>query len=200
MTDDLHQPPRDEVIAGQVHAPIEVLLELEDDQWTVVMRRRFSHGPQKLWLMLTEPERLARWSPIVPDRPLTASGPATCRENPGDDPIDAEVFVVDAPRQLVHRWGSDVLRWTITPDGEGAILELRQTTGDRAAGMMLGAGWQICLARLAAEDGTDRERPTGQRAMAYGWQGLHDEYRSRFADPRDQEQGKNATVEHGVTS
>ncbi len=42
-------------------------------------------------------------------------------------------------------------------------------------------------ARLAAEDDTDRERPAGRRAMVYGWQELHDEYRSRFADPAERE-------------
>lgn len=180
MTD--HPLPPDEVIAEQIHAPMEVVLELEDDRWTLVMRRRFRHAPQKLWAMLTEPAGLARWSPIVPNRPLTEPGPATCRENPGDAPIDAEVLVADAPRLLVHRWGADLLRWTLAADGDHTILELRQTTGDRPGAVMLAAGWQVCLARLAAEDGTDRERPTGQRALAYGWQKLHDEYQRRFTD------------------
>lgn len=181
MTDD-RQPPRDEVVAAGVRAPIEVLLELDEDRWTIVMRRRFPHGPQRLWTMLTDPVELVRWSPIVPDRPLTEPGPATSRENSGDEPVDAEVLVVDPPRLLVHRWGADLIRWTLTPDVDGTILELRQTTGEVRGAVMLAAGWQVCLARLAAEDGTDRERPTGQRAMAYGWQELHDEYRSRFFD------------------
>ncbi len=188
MTDD-QVPPRDDAIAAQIRAPIEVLLEMGEDGWTIVMRRRFSHGPRKLWAMLIEPERLARWSPIVPDRPLTEPGPATCRENPGDATVDAEVLVVDPPRLLVHRWGVDLLRWTLAPDGEGTVLELRQTTGESTAAAMLAAGWQVCLARLAAEDGTDRERPTGQRAMAYGWRELHDEYQSRFTGQTGREGG-----------
>ena len=180
MTDH-PQSPRDEVIAAQVQAPMEVLLELDEDRWTLVMRRRFPHAPQRLWAMLTEPARLARWSPIVPDRPLTEPGPATCRENPGDDPIDAEVLACDAPRLLVHRWGPDLLRWTLTLDGDHTVLELRHTTGERPAAALLAAGWQVCLGRLAAEDDSGRERPTGRRAMAYGWQELHDRYRSRFS-------------------
>ena len=180
MTDS-SQSPRDEAVIAHVNAPIEVLLELDEDRWTLVMRRRFPHSTQTLWAMLTDPAKLAHWSPIVPNRPLTEPGPAACRENPGDEPVDAEVLVAESPRQLVHRWGSDLLRWTLTPDGDGTVLELRQTTDDRAAATMLTAGWQVCLARLAAEDGTDRERPTGQRAMSYGWQQLHDHYQARFA-------------------
>ncbi|MFT4296757.1 MAG: SRPBCC domain-containing protein [Micropruina sp.] len=195
---DTPQAPRDEAIAAQVHAPIEVDLELEEDQWTIVMRRRFPHAPQKLWAMLTEPARLARWSPIVPDRPLTEPGPASCRENSGDDPIDAEVLVVDAPRQLVHRWGPDLLRWTLTPDGEGTALELRQATGGHGAAVMLVAGWQVCLGRLAAEDGADRERPTGQRAMAYGWEELRDKYRDQFSERIGTQEGSMSTAFRGV--
>lgn len=195
---DAPQPPRDEVIAEQVHAPIEVQLELEEDRWTIVMCRQFPHAPQKLWAMLTEPAQLARWSPIVPDRPLTEPGPATCRENPGDDPIDAEVLVVDAPRQLVHRWGPDLLRWTITSDGDDTVLELRQATGGHGAAVMLAAGWQVCLGRLAAEDGTDRERPTGQRAMAYGWEELRDKYRSQFSEKISRQEGSMKTMFRGV--
>lgn len=195
---DTPQLPRDEAIAAQVHAPIEVLLELDEDRWTLVMRRRFPHSPQKLWAMLTEPAKLARWSPIVPDRPLTEPGPATCRENPDDDPIDAEVVVVDAPRQLVHRWGPDLLRWTLTPNGDGTVLELRETTGEHGAAVMLAAGWQVCLGRLAAEDGTDRERPTGQRAMAYGWEELRDTYHGQFSDRIGRQEGGMKTTFRGV--
>lgn len=195
---DAPQTPRDEAIAAQVHAPIEVELELEDDRWTIVMRRRFPHGPQRLWAMLTDPAKLARWSPIVPNRPLTEPGSASSRENPDDDPVDAEVLVVDAPRLLVHRWGPDLLSWTLTPDDDGTILELRQATGEHGAAVMLAAGWQVCLARLAAEDGTDRERPTGQRAMAYGWEELRDKYRSRFSESMGTRAGSTKTMFRGV--
>ena len=30
------------------------------------------------------------------------------REHPGDDPVDGDVLSVDAPHELVHRWGTDV--------------------------------------------------------------------------------------------
>lgn len=172
----------DETILAAIQEPVEALVEYDGGGWTLVMRRRFRHTPERLWQMLTEPDRLARWSPIVPDRPLTTPGPATSRENPENDPVDTEVLSVEAPHELVHRWGGDLLRWTLTPHPSGAVLELRQTSDDRAVTAALAAGWQVCLGRLAAEDGTGRERPTGQRAMAYGWQALHDRYRVRLTE------------------
>jgi uncharacterized protein YndB with AHSA1/START domain len=126
--------------------------------------------------MLVDPAHLRRWSPVVPDRPLTSPGPATCRENPGDEPNDAEVLVVEPPHTLVHQWGDDLLRWTITPAEGGAVLELRQTFDDRAAAASYAAGWQVCLGRLAAEDDSPRERVTGPRALDYGWPDLRERY------------------------
>ncbi|MBD8060011.1 SRPBCC domain-containing protein [Cellulomonas sp. JH27-2] len=176
------QQDRDEQVAAAVHEPIEARVARDGATWTLVMRRHFRHRPALLWRMLTEPELLVRWSPIVPDRALTTPGPATSRENHEDDPVDTEVLAVEAPRELVHRWGADVMRWTITPAPDGAVLELRQQLGDRASAAALAAGWQVCLGRLATEDGSDRERATGRRAMAYGWQELHDRYRTELSE------------------
>lgn len=172
----------DATIVAEIQSPVEVLLERDEERWTLVMRRSFRHTAERLWQMITDPAELKRWSPVVPDRPLTEPGPATCRENPGDDPIDAEVLVVNAPRLLVHRWGTDLLRWTVTPDGNGAVLELRQTFADHAMASSYAAGWQVCLGCLAATaDGISRERVTGQRALAYGWRELHDRYAMELA-------------------
>ena len=168
MTDS----PRDEVVVAHIHEPLEVVLQ-HDGDWTLVLRREFPHPVEKLWRMITEPELLARWSPIVPDRALTSPGQATCRENPGDDPLDAEVLIADAPRKLVHRWGIDVVSWTISHTPSGSRLELRQQLSDHRPAAMYAGGWQVCLGRLAAEeDGVERERVVGERAWAYGCQAL----------------------------
>lgn len=167
----------------EVSRPIEASLERAGDRWVLVMRRSFGHPPERLWRMLTDPVELARWSPVAPDRPLTTTGPALSRENPDDEPLDAEVLVAEAPRELVHRLGGHLLRWTVTSDGNGTTLELRHTFDDGASASKYAAGWQVCLARLAAEDGQKRERPTGMRAMAYGWEALNERYQSEFAVP-----------------
>lgn len=174
--------PIDQTILNEIQRDIDVQLDRDGDAWVLTMRRRLAQRPELVWRMLTEPDLLARWSPIVPDRPFTIVGPARSRENPGDESVDAEVLEVDPPRLLVHRWGSDTLRWSVSADGAGSILQLQQRSADRAYAASLAGGWQVCFGTLAAiGDGTERERVVGQRAMDYGWQELHDRYQARFA-------------------
>ncbi|WP_454295013.1 SRPBCC domain-containing protein [Salana multivorans] len=176
----------DEEITAQIHAPINVLLQQDGPEWTLVMRRTFPHAPERVWRMLTQPTLLARWSPVVPDRPLDEPGPATCRENPGDEAINAEVLIADPPRKLVHRWGPEVLEWTITADAEGSRLELRQALGDPGPASRYAAGWRVCLGRLAAEqEGVERERVVGERAWAYGCRELIEHYQRTLGAPDD---------------
>lgn len=187
MTDE----PRDEAVAAEARLPIEVRLEHDESDWTLIMRRRFPHAPARLWEMITDPELLARWSPVVPDRPLDRPGPATCRENPEDEPLDAEVLIADPPRKLVHRWDAEILSWTITRGDDGTTLELRQSLSDHPRASQYAAGWHLCLGRLAVEDdGFAHERVVGGRAGAYGCGELIQRYRNTLRpeadDPREQ--------------
>ncbi|MFH0412361.1 SRPBCC domain-containing protein [Corynebacterium sp. L4756] len=168
---------RDEVIFEHIQAPIFVEVAHGDAGAELVMRRDYLHAPDKLWDLITQPDLLAHWSPIVPDRVLNTAGSAVCRENPEDEPNNAEVLEAVAPQKLIHHWGDDVVTWTISPTESGASLELRQSLGDEQFASMLAAGWQVCLGRLAPEeDGVDRERVVGQRAKAYGWEELNEHY------------------------
>lgn len=166
----------DTIIAAEISKPLDVSLVPEADHWMLIMRRQFRQGPERLWEMLTDPAQLARWSPIVPNRSLSEPGPATCRENPDDEPIDAEVVTAEAPRLLVHRWGTDLLRWEITPGDGGTLLELRQTFADRGYASSYAAGWQICFGTLSANAIAGHDRVVGQHALDYGWEQLRDVY------------------------
>lgn len=181
MTRDANRG-RDETIAHAIHAPLDASITRDESAWIVELRRDFLLTPANMWAMLTQPDLLSRWSPIVPDRPLTTAGRAISRENPGDDPVDATVITVVDGRILEHHWGTDVLRWTISPGAAGSLLTLRQSAPDAETAAMMAAGWQVCWGRLAVEDGTDRERPTGQRALDYGWVALRDHYAAEVAD------------------
>ncbi len=105
--------------------PVAAELARDGDRWVLTMRRLLRHAPERVWPMLTEPDRLARWSPFVPDRTIDATGPATARENPGDPPREAEVLTFDPPHELVHRYGDDVLRWTLVAEDDGTLLDAR---------------------------------------------------------------------------
>ena len=53
--------------------PLQGTLENRDDTWVLTLTREIAHPVEKVWPWLTEPDRLKRWSPIVPDRPSTPS-------------------------------------------------------------------------------------------------------------------------------
>ncbi len=157
--------------------PVAAELTRDGDHWILTMRRRLRHSPERVWPMLTDPEQLARWSPYVPDRVLDAAGPVTARENPGDPPRDGEVLRFDPPRELVHRYGDDVLRWTLLPDGDGSLLTLQHTLDGSQPPSYIASGWHICFGTLAAievDDGVGRV--VGADAMGYGWEKLRDAY------------------------
>jgi uncharacterized protein YndB with AHSA1/START domain len=152
-------------------------LEKTDGRWVLTMSRDLRHPVERVWPMLTEPERLAQWSPVVPDRPFTTVGPATAQEQPAAPRVDAEVLVCEPPRELVHRWGDQLLRWTLEPTPEGSRLTLAHTFDERDGGAVFAAGWHICLATLAARlDGHDVTRVVGEDATAYGWDDLRGRY------------------------
>lgn len=43
--------------------------------WVLTLARDFAHPVEVVWPWLTDPARLARWSPIVPDMALDGVGP-----------------------------------------------------------------------------------------------------------------------------
>lgn len=135
--------------------------------------------PQTIWSFISEPAELAKWSPIVPDRPLTEVGPATTRESAEFDALPADVISVEPGHELVHRWGDDTITWRISGDRLDCInvLAIPEMASYNAA------GWQVCFAVLAAIlEGEEQERLVGARAKEYGWSQLQQRYEREFAD------------------
>jgi uncharacterized protein YndB with AHSA1/START domain len=165
-------------IAAEIAArPVEATLTGDAGRWILAMTRELPQTADRIWPKLTEPGELSKWSPVVPDRPLTSLGPATSHESPDADGVDVEVLACDPPRELVHRWGGHLLGWTLTPTPNGSRLILAQTFAERAERGMYGAGWHICLAVLAVVlDGQNVDRVVGSRANDYGWPALRDRY------------------------
>jgi uncharacterized protein YndB with AHSA1/START domain len=172
----------DQRILKQIEAePVAATLTQVDGAWVLTMTRDLAYPPERVWRMLTDPERLARWSPVVPDRDLSTLGPAQSHEHPDMPGIDTDVLVADAPRELVHRWGTHVLSWRLTPTADGTRLTMSDTLDGFADGSRNGAGWHICLGTLAAYlDDDDVERVVGADARTYGWDALDERYRALF--------------------
>ncbi|WP_217428180.1 SRPBCC domain-containing protein [Microlunatus speluncae] len=168
---------------------------LTDDNgsWVLTMTRSLPRSVDQVWPWLTEPERLAQWSPIVPNRSLISRGAAQTRENPGDDWVDAEVLEVDPPHELIHRWGDHSMRWTLTPAEEGCVLTLEQRFAEAEAGPLMAGGWHVCLAVLTVNvEDHAVDRVVGEAADEYDWQRLHDRYAEQWA-PTTADSSKGAS-------
>jgi uncharacterized protein YndB with AHSA1/START domain len=156
---------------------MDATLEHRDGAWVLTLQREFAHPVEVVWPWLTDPARLARWSPIVPNLPFDGAGARQVREQPGDEPIDGEVISVDPPRELIHRWGEDVVRWRLAPTTSGCLLTLEQTMQQRDPAAMNAAGWDVCLTVLdEVLGGADTPRATGPAALERGWAALRAEY------------------------
>jgi uncharacterized protein YndB with AHSA1/START domain len=157
--------------------PLQATLENRDGAWVLTMERDLAQPPEKVWPWLTDPDRLRQWSPVVPDKPFDEVGPRQVRENPDDEPVTGDVLAVNPPRELVHRWGDDVLRWRLSPTVTGCRLTLEQSTSDRDRAAVNAAGWHVCLDVLEkALEGTASSRVVGQDALDHGWESLRDRY------------------------
>ena len=152
----------------------------EDGRWTLRFVRDLQHPPERVWRMLTEPDRLARWAPFTTDRGLDRPGPATLTmiDGPTEVPMEAEVLVAEEARVLVYTWGADRLRWELEPDGAATRLTLWHTTGDRDFVSKVAAGWHLCVRVMELDlNGMPHPPVRGQDAMHYGWADLEATYR-----------------------
>ena len=93
----------------------------------------------------------------------------------------ATVRRADPPKVLEYTWGSDLLRWDLTPTATGTRLVLRHTVAGEDWVPKVAAGWHLCL--VVADtvlDGRPIAPIRGGDALNYGWQSLHDQYADRL--------------------
>jgi hypothetical protein len=96
--------------------------------------------------------------------------------------LPADVRRADAPAELEHTWGDDLLRWTLVETGGGTRLELSQTVESHEWMAQVAAGWHLCLDVAASVlAGTPVAPIVGEDAMDHGWEALRDAYAERLA-------------------
>lgn len=159
-------------------AALPVAVDLTED--AVILEVDLAGTGEQIWAHLTDPELLATWSPIVPERPLNQVGPVLSRETPEADPVAVAVLATAGDHALSHRWGDDVLEWLI----DEARLTLLMKLADPQLAPTYLAGWQVCLAVLDARlEGLDQERIVGRDALDHGWEQLRDRYAQELGLP-----------------
>ncbi|WP_127125661.1 SRPBCC family protein [Georgenia sp. SYP-B2076] len=155
----------------------------EGGRWILVLVRDLRHPPAAVWAALTDPAQVSRWAPYTADRNLDAVGEATLTMLDGGSPVElpSSVRRAEAPRLLEYTWGTDLLRWELTPTDEGTRLTLSQTVEGRDWMSKVAAGWHLCL--LVAErllDGRPIAPIIGEDAMNYGWGALNEAYAEKL--------------------
>jgi hypothetical protein len=83
---------------------------------------------------------------------------------------------VDEPSMLELRWGDDVLRFELAPEGSGSVLTLTVTFSEYAKAARDAAGWHVCLEQLGYVAGGEKlpSTPSGR------WRVVHPEYVARL--------------------
>jgi uncharacterized protein YndB with AHSA1/START domain len=140
--------------------------------------RKLAHPPEKVWRALTSAEHLAAWFPqtIVvdewaPGAPLRFTGDPNVSGS-----FDGEVLAAKEPSLLEFRWGTDVLRFELEPDGDGTRLTFVDTIGELGKAARDGAGWHVCL------DGLERHLngDATEESRSDGWRRVHAAYVEQF--------------------
>ena len=123
------------------------------DEGSVRVEDVFDTGIEDLWEACTDPERLARWFAPVSGE-LREGGTFTIHFDDADTPR-CRVVSCEAPTRLVWEWPvgevATLVTVEVTPDGEGARLELCHARLDAGRVAGYAAGWDTYVRRLAAD-------------------------------------------------
>ena len=153
--------------------------ELQDVKGRSQLRftRQLAHSREKVWEALTEPEHLAAWFPTTIEGER-AAGARLRFSFPGREapPFEGKMITYDPPSVLEFRWGEDLIRFEVQPDGGGSVLTLVDTLDERGKAARDAAGWHVKLdvlaSYLAGEDVADGD---GDK-----WKPLNAAYSERF--------------------
>jgi uncharacterized protein YndB with AHSA1/START domain len=115
-------------------------------RWELRFVRPLAHPPEKVWRALTEPQHLSAWFPadIHGERTAGAVLRFVFRNDEGPA-ADGEMLTFDPPKALEFRWGEELLRFELEPDGEGCVLTFINTFHQLGKAARDAAGWHVCL-------------------------------------------------------
>ncbi len=149
-------------------------LEQAGDQWRLRFTRRLAHPPEKVWRALTDAEHLRAWFPQEIIGEWKVGSRLVFKSEYGD--FDGEVLAFVPQSLMEFRWGTDIIRLEVAPDGTGSLLTLLDTFDEVGKGARDAAGWHECLDNLeVALAGQTRTWSAGDR-----WRAVHPLYLEKF--------------------
>jgi uncharacterized protein YndB with AHSA1/START domain len=164
-------------------------------RWVLRFERRLPHPREKVWDALTRPEQIRAWfGEGDVDLDLVEGGRFEIRTTGPPELVDAvireageaalvqhnAVLRVEPPSVFEHTFGDpdSVVRWELTPDGDGTLLRLAHTEPPTFTTTKDGprdlAGWHALLEQLAQVLAGE---PVEWRIER--WEALRDEYAAR---------------------
>lgn len=164
--------------------PVEATLHPDNLNWTLHMHRTFPQDQNAVWDAITKADLVGQWMPFRPHGDFVATGDVWLTPTDGgNEDMEGNVLNVNAPASLRYRWGTDELRFELTPGDKGTTLDFAHTFDDRNSAAKIAAGWHICFGALhLLLAGKDVPSVVGQNAMNYGWEELEREYSALFED------------------
>ncbi len=151
--------------------------QTDDGRWQLRFTRTLHHPQALVWRAITEPEHLAAWFPTTIEGERAAGAPLRFSFPGGEaDPFDGEMIAYDPPRAIELRWGTDIVRIELRPDGDGTELTLLDTLDERGKAARDAAGWHTCLDALEAGL---RGEPDARAAMG-DWSEVRSHYALTF--------------------
>jgi uncharacterized protein YndB with AHSA1/START domain len=140
---------------------------------TLRFERTLNHPVEAVWHAITDPDELTHWFPsVIEGRP--AHGVElrfVFSDHPEVEPMTGAVTACEPPHVLAFAWGEDHLRFELEPIEAGTRLTFTVALGTADKAARDGAGWHVCLDRIATH--LDRDGEAGE------WQPLYDEYQRR---------------------
>ncbi|MEQ9568592.1 MAG: SRPBCC family protein [Longimicrobiales bacterium] len=133
---------------------MDATLSKEGPRYTLMVERRLTHSPEKVWRAVTERDALRRWFPSDVEGAWEVGASLKFAFLHGDhdglteDDMRGEVIAVDEPRLLEFRWGAHYLKYELEPDGDGCLFRLSESFADPSWGARNAAGWEMCLDNL----------------------------------------------------
>ncbi|MCC3376277.1 SRPBCC family protein [Cohnella sp. REN36] len=148
------------------------VISRDERGYTVRYERHLKHPVEKVWAMLTENDKLAKWFSELSVDDLRV-GSAIKFDMGNGSYEELEILAMREREVLSYRWGGeDTVRFELYPEPEGTRLVLiekvKQLTDHTPKDL---AGWHVCLDVVETLlDG----RTFGSRKEA--WQKLYGEY------------------------
>ncbi|MGZ6014564.1 MAG: SRPBCC family protein [Phenylobacterium sp.] len=142
------------------------------DGCELVFERRLAQPVAKVWAALTVPERISEWLMTRTEVELRVGGRFALDWIDGAHAMVGEIVELDPPRLIAWTWPHEqhpdsVVRWVLTPEGEGCRLTLTQTHMRKPHVLDVAAGWHAYLECLPGGAGDDITAWSGAREKTH---------------------------------